>query len=386
VRKTYNAALSYLNTQRKKKGKKGKRPELSQYTLRDRFVTAASIPKEMSYLLDCPKHVRDGALEDLVAAFKTNYQKLKLDAKHKFEVKFRSKKADEQAIVIPPDSIKKILMDKKKCEEKQNDVWSVTMYPTYLKNAIKIRVRKQDTMIDNIVNQCRLQLDRLGRFYLCVPYKACALDNQGSCNAKLRHAYCSLDPGSRTFQTVYSPTTGVCFKLAHGDVQRLFRLCLHLDRLISKTSRQTTKRSRRACKKAQVRLRQRVKHLVSEVHWKVALFLVRTFEVIIIPKFETQSMVSKSRLRRINGSTARKLLTWSHYTFRQRLELKAKEHGSRVHVVTEECTTKTCGNCLMMHHTVGGNKVFKCPHCGIKADRDANGSRNIFLKNVTFHG
>ncbi len=372
VRKTYNLALGHLNKTQEK---------VDKYALRKQFVTAKNLPKSLSYLLDCPKHVRDGALDDLQSAFKTNFQKQKIDPDHRFQVKFRSKK-DEQSIVIPPEAVKSIVEDKPQDDGNERERWSLTMYPTYIQNAIKIRVRKRDTMMTTISCECRLQLDRLGRFYLCVPYEACALDNQGG-QAKLRHSWCSLDPGARTFQTVYSPSHGVCFKLAHGDVQRLFRLCLYLDKLISKTSKCTNKRSRRSHKKAQVRLRARIKHLVAEVHWKVALLLVRTFENIIIPKFETQSMVSDKRSRLINNVTARKLLTWSHYTFRRRLEEKAKEHASKVWVVTEEYTTKTCGHCLKINHCVGGSKVFRCRHCGITADRDVNGSRNVFLKNVT---
>ncbi|MDB9538814.1 zinc ribbon domain-containing protein, partial [Anabaenopsis arnoldii] len=41
---------------------------------------------------------------------------------------------------------------------------------------------------------------------------------------------------------------------------------------------------------------------------------------------------------------------------------------------------RTCGNCGHVHHKLGGNKIFKCPHCGIQVYRDVNGARNILLR------
>ncbi|MDH6100459.1 zinc ribbon domain-containing protein [Anabaenopsis sp. FSS-46] len=46
----------------------------------------------------------------------------------------------------------------------------------------------------------------------------------------------------------------------------------------------------------------------------------------------------------------------------------------------ESYTSKTCGNCGHVHYKLGGNKVFKCPHCGIQICRDVNGARNILLR------
>ena len=56
--------------------------------------------------------------------------------------------------------------------------------------------------------------------------------------------------------------------------------------------------------------------------------------------------------------------------------------GCRVHEVSEHYTSKTCGQCGQIHWALGGSKVFKCPHCSWKTDRDFNGARNIFIKSI----
>jgi len=45
----------------------------------------------------------------------------------------------------------------------------------------------------------------------------------------------------------------------------------------------------------------------------------------------------------------------------------------------ESYTSKTCGNCGHVHYKLGGNRIFKCPHCEIQISRDVNGARNILL-------
>ncbi len=47
---------------------------------------------------------------------------------------------------------------------------------------------------------------------------------------------------------------------------------------------------------------------------------------------------------------------------------------------SEEYTSKTCGNCGVLKNNLGGSKVLNCGSCGLKIDRDINGSRNILLK------
>ena len=153
--------------------------------------------------------------------------------------------------------------------------------------------------------------------------------------------------------------------------------------MISKIAKSKSKRCRYKMKRVLSRLRNRIHHLVDEVHWKCIHFLVTHFKNIIIPPFNTSQMVKRGS-RRIVSKTARQMLCWRHYTFRRRLINKVKLlRDTQVYVRGEEYTTKACSNCLQLHHKIGGNKRFKCPHCSVVVDRDVNGSRNIFIKNIS---
>lgn len=345
VRKTYNWALECIKQD-------PKNYKINVPALRKHFVTAAAIPEDKKYLLDCPKHVRDGALKDLVVAFKSNFTKRANNSDHKFDISFRSRKHGEAAITIPKEAIKLIEQGKQ-----------LQMYPTYLQNFLKLKTRNRDQPLQEINHDCKLVLDRLGRFYLLVPIKKSVTPSNSQ-------GWVALDPGCRTFQTMYSPYQGHSFKYGDKDANRLFRLLKTLDGLPDKKRKQREK------------LRLRVKHLVDEVHWKTVRFLLDNYDNILIPVFEVQSMIRKVD-RKIRKKVVRQMLSWRHYEFRQRLMFKAKQENKNVFVVGEEYTTKTCTQCFAINPNVGGSKTFKCLCCGLQADRDAMGSRNIFIKNIS---
>ena len=76
------------------------------------------------------------------------------------------------------------------------------------------------------------------------------------------------------------------------------------------------------------------------------------------------------------------MLTWAHYRFQQRLIQRGKRTGCEVRLVDEAFTSKTCGACGALHPGLQGAKLFVCPSCQHTIDRDANGARNILLRNA----
>jgi len=188
----------------------------------------------------------------------------------------------------------------------------------------------------------------------------------------------ALDPGVRTFLTGYDGEA--VLEIGKGDIERVVRLCFHLDKLMSRAHQKQVKaKQRRALLRAASRIRIKIRNLVDELHRQTASYLVGNYKVIFIPTFETSSMVLKSK-RRINVKSVRSMLTWGHYRFQQLLRAMAQRSGVLVVEISEAYTSKTCGKCGHIHTFLGGSKVFKCPKCGYVADRDSNGAFNIMLK------
>jgi len=187
----------------------------------------------------------------------------------------------------------------------------------------------------------------------------------------------ALDPGVRTFLTGFDGDSFIEF--GAGDFGRITRLCQSLDSLSSRMSKVNAKRRRRM-RMAAFRLRQKIKNLVDECHRKVVSFLTDNYRLIFLPTFESADMVAKAK-RKISSKTARAMLTWAHYRFKQFLKFQAQKKKVTVVDVSEAYTSKTCTKCGYVHNRLGGHKVFRCPVCQKhRLPRDWNGALGIFLR------
>lgn len=360
------------------------------------------------WLKNFPSACRKLAAKDLCDAFWSNQAKVaKTDGTHKFQMRFKSKKDQNQTLKVESAHIttkgnKMYICQRKASEEikrlccKTEQVYDERMLnmwfdPRHLGSA---------TIDKDVV----ITLDKLGRFWMHCPYKR----EVSPKNQRRSPRWTALDPGHRVFLTGYDPA-GDSFKLGVRASDRIIRLCKRLDSLVSRTEtlshnikrkrkkeKRNGKRPRRLevprvkkirqkvmrMKRAQHRMRDRVRNLVAELHWKCANWLCDRFTDIILPPFATSEMVCKKNGRHLNNKVARAMMTMSHYTFRQRLIHVASMKGCVVHIRPEDYTSKTCTNCGYIHDELGSKDVFRCPQCHLRTCRDAAASRNIFLKNV----
>ena len=301
---------------------------------------------------ETPYQVRSIAVRDACKAV----SKAKIDFKKtgKFcKVSFRKKKDLEQSIYIPKSAIS----DK-------------GIYHTLLKD-----LYVSEDIITN--NDSRLVYDH-GRWYLCV------IKNVTINKVENQNRIVAIDPGKRTFATFYAEDC--CGKIGQGDFGRIQRLCFYLDDLISKISIAKKSKSDSSkisnMRKAANRMRLKISDLINELHYKVALFFVLNFDIIVIPKFETQGMVKKSkkggRKRNLDSNSVRSMLTFSHYKFQQFLKHKALQYGKIVIHQCEAYTSKTCSWNGNIKWNLGSKKYIK--DGSVIMDRDLNGARGIYLR------
>ena len=207
-----------------------------------------------------------------------------------------------------------------------------------------------------------------GRWYLRYSYdcQTQQLENQGR--------VCSLDPGVRTFLTLFSP--GLIAKVQDGGFSRIVLLANHLDQLISKTSKIKGARRKARHGLAIARARTRIRNLVDDLHYQSIGWLFRNFDTVIFPEGDFTGACRKAR-RKIRSKSVRSLLTWSFARFRDRLKHKAVLYGKQVVIVSEAFTSKTANWCGQQVNNLGGRKTITAQ--GITMDRDVNGALGIFL-------
>jgi len=186
----------------------------------------------------------------------------------------------------------------------------------------------------------------------------------------------SLDAGVRKFQTYYSPI-GIAGTIGDGFVKTYLEPIAHrIDHLDSVAAHATRCKTRLHIRKRQTLLRNKIKNMVNDLHWKTVNFLCNNFKTIITTHFEVKNMVN-GQFRNIGNKTVRNMLGLSHYAFKQKLLDRAKRKGNHVMIIDESYTSKTCGKCGELKDV---DKIYECDKCGLVIDRDMNGARNILLR------
>lgn len=226
-----------------------------------------------------------------------------------------------------------------------------------------------------------------GQWYMCVQQHvsiARLLDGETS-------RICALDPGVRTFQTLYSESQVV--KYGEGfSKEVLLPVVLSISKWISKRDLFIAKFKDR--KETQYysdmmkyferklnKLKARRNNLINDLHKQVAYDIVMNNDVILLPSFNTSNMVTKGEdgKRKLRKKTIRAMLNLSHYKFKVYLNYLAMKYGKTVIEVNEAYTSKTFAGKIF---SVGSKEKFKTT-LGKIIDRDINGARNILIRFLT---
>lgn len=314
---------------------------------------------------ECQQSIRGHAVQQFFKATRST-KRAEAEASHRSEsrkkaqFRFRSKKLDPQESIV---------IDARDWERKTGVLFSFFS---------KIKTPKNQNIpgFGELAQEAKVTRNKSGEYYFCVSNDMKEADLEEA--PTNHHSTAALDPGVRTFQTIYD-ADGQGIEWGKDDMKKVLYLCRQADKLQSKISQRKTRRRGRAYH----RILTRIKNQIKDCHYKLASFLCKNYKAILIPKFDTKRMIRRID-RKLNRKTVRGMCTWSHFTFRKILLEKAELFPwVKVAIVNEAYTSKTCGSCGHIHQNLGGNKTFCCPSCGNKADRDLHASRNILLRYLT---
>jgi len=121
----------------------------------------------------------------------------------------------------------------------------------------------------------------------------------------------------------------------------------------------------------------KIKNHVKELHHKTINYLIKNYDTILLPEFNTSQMLKGKNLSRMTKYTMQAL---SFYAFKQRLKYKCALYGKELIIVNESYTSCTCTGCGFIN-SKSSKEVLTCERCTLTLDRDIKGSRNIFIKN-----
>lgn len=166
-----------------------------------------------------------------------------------------------------------------------------------------------------------------------------------------------------------------------------FNTLQQLSRNLSKKKKGSNNR-----KKAKMQLVSLYEHITNQRNdwqWKMALELVRNFDVICLESLSfLQMQKDKENSVKTNRSRARKTLDLSPGIFYEKLKYKAAEYGKKVVFIDKWFpSTQICSDCM---HVTGkldeSIREWTCPNCKTTHNRDHNAAKNILREGTSSLG
>ena len=134
-------------------------------------------------------------------------------------------------------------------------------------------------------------------------------------------------------------------------------------------------------KKNEILINKKIRNKIDDLHWKSINYLVKNYKTVIIGDMSAKKIVSKNRSCLSDIQKVACMRT-KYYQFSQRLESKCKKYNVNFKLVDETFTSKTCSYCANYDNNLGISKIYNCKLCLSSIDRDINGARNIYIKNL----
>jgi putative transposase len=130
------------------------------------------------------------------------------------------------------------------------------------------------------------------------------------------------------------------------------------------------------------KIKQKLKNMIDDLHWKTAKYLTDNYKVILIGNLSTKSIIKKKSVNEIDKMTKRVAQVMRLYVFRERLKNRCYLKGCEYKLVNERHTSQMCTYCGNIKKDLGNAKTYNCENCKKTIGRDINGARNIFMKGI----
>jgi putative transposase len=335
----YNNCLDKINS-------KTVKPTLSE--LRKHVINNCNFEEKNQWMLNYEYDLRDEAVRDLLKNIKSNKEK-----GVSFKLKYISKNFNTQSISV---------LSKK--WNAPNNFYSKIFKPKVLSSS--------EPLPDNLKYTSRLLKSKTNKYQLCIPRP---LDLQSENQAHNNMVF--IDPGVRDFLTCFDPS-GKVITIGKSDNIRIARLLHWKRKLQSKLSKIKINKKKKSMTRALLRIGEKLKCIIEELHKKACKWLCSEYDNIFIPRLNFHDC------KNLNKRSKSVLATYQHCSFLNRLIHKSNEYpGCNVNEVNESFTSKTCTKCGILKMDLGRAKQFNCKNCKISIGRDISASRNILLRYFT---
>jgi transposase len=367
---TYNQTIRYIN-----------KSKLSLIDFRKlRPIIKKNFNKEMTKYIKyskIPSHTIDEAIRDVVTSYKSAFTNLRESNIKYFRIRYKKDKSARMSLKIegtsfpngnlPSDKnnycLDSLFDSSYKFKYNNNNSFCTSVFGKNLNTSSSIKGIERTSIIT--------WNKRTNRYFLNTPVDK-SLENL---NKENKLDICAIDPGIRTFMTVYG--TKDIYQIGSNSKEMLEKEFNKINLLKEKIKLNKPVIEQNKMKKRINIIQQKIENRVDDMHFKVSKFLCKNFRTILLGKLSTKSICSNKNT--LNKITKKHCYSLKHYSFRNKLQNCSELNNNKVEFVSEHYTSKTCCKCRRRNSSYS-NEIFNCSFCGYKMNRDIMGAYNIFYK------
>jgi len=213
--------------------------------------------------------------------------------------------------------------------------------------------------VEGIVKTCTIQKTSTDKWYVCF---SCEVEKPAPLT-KTGNTI-GIDLGLKTFIYASDESTVKNPRFFKESQVKLAKA----QRKLSKAKKGTKKRKKH--KKIVAGVHEKIKNKRNDFCHKIALNLVRKYDIISHEDLNIKSMVEQKKFSKSISD-----VSWGQLI--SILSYKAEEAGKMVIAINPKNTTQQCSGCKSIVPKTLKDRVHSCPKCGLTIDRDLNASINI---------
>jgi IS605 OrfB family transposase len=235
---------------------------------------------------------------------------------------------------------------------------------------------------DHAVTFAKTNMGKWHLYIPCAPQYTRKTTFDRDVGDKYKPAVLGIDPGVRTFQTVYDNTTDTVVEYGAGhETDFVTKLKAKHFKLRSRRDKTNSTQSRDELTRAINKIEVKINNMVHHLHREFVSDCVKSSKHIALGNLGVKSVVSRAKRRQLAKYNKTKLHTLSHYKCKKMLQNRVMGTDTTLYLVDEKYTSKMCSECKAMNDP-GHSKTYACGKCGVIMDRDVNGARNILYKSL----
>lgn len=336
------------------------------------IIIPKSVNSHIPWFLETPKDIRAEGVFENCKNWKSAKSNVKNGHQKSFDMGYLTKKKSKNRYCFGiPGSAIKVSCDRRRIQI-YNDYTNSQLKESLISNSWLILNKK---IPEKCINDKNFLLKEHKIFFNGENYYLCLVLEREQIEIVNRKKIVAIDEGVRKIATAWSPNNEYTF--GNNKFKQIKDLLKKRDKYQSNNS-----------KKNYIKIENRIKNLVNELHHKTTTFLCKRYRNIIAPELKVKELIKEKNLKHMKERQKKEyrkaMLRMNLSKFNELLKTKGEIYNTKIYSnedgVTEMYSSRLCSSCKYINPK-SSLEMKKCENCKNEMDRDINGAKNIYHMN-----